>query len=100
MRFAARFVLCGNIDRDFAFVVDIESLDDKRFGIFRIDFSKHFASDTGIEELGFLGVNDELLSPFPRERLRLFCVLRGHVLRTDDEIVIGIERRIFTLSVP
>ena len=95
--FAARFVLRGNVDRDLALVVDVVGLDDQRLRVFRIDLSELLAGDAGIEELGFLRVDDELLHLPLGNALDLFAFRRGHVLRPDDEIVIGIERRVLAL---
>ena len=96
-RFGARFVLRGNVDRDLALVVDGVRLDDQRLRVVRIDLSELLAGDAGIEELGFLRVDHELLHLPLGNAFDLLAFRRGHVLRPDDEIVIGIERRVLAL---
>ena len=96
-RFGARLVLRGNVDRDRALVVDGVRLDDQRLRVVRIDLAELLAGNAGIEELGFLRVDHELLHLPLGNAFDLFAFRRGHVLRPDDEIVIRIERRVLAL---
>jgi hypothetical protein len=96
-RFGARLVLRGNVDGDRALVVDIVGLDDQRLGVVRIDLAELLAGDAGVEELGVLRVDHELLHLPLGNAFDLFALRRGHVLRPDDEVVVGVERGILTL---
>ena len=96
-RFGARFVLRGNVDRDRALVVDGVRLDDQRLRVVRIDLAELLAGDAGIEELGLLRVDHELLHLPLRNALDRFAFRGGHVLRPDDEIAIRIERWVLAL---
>ncbi len=95
-RFTARFVLRGNVDRDLPLVVDVVSLDDQRLRVVRIDLAELLAGNAGIEELGFLRIDHELLHLPLRNPFNRFAFRGGHVLRPDHEIAIHIERGVLT----
>ena len=93
----AFLVLGGNVDADPALVVDGVGLDDQRLRVVRIHLPELLAGDAGVEELGLLRVDHELLHLPLGNALDLLAFRRGHVLRPDDEIVVGVERRVLAL---
>ncbi|WP_439625093.1 hypothetical protein [Gemmata sp.] len=90
----ALLVLRGDVHPDLALVVDGVRLDDERLRVVRVDLPERLAGDAGVEELGLLRVDLELLHLALGYALDLLALRRGHVLRPGHEVVVRVERRV------
>ena len=92
--FRAGFVLGWDVDGDLANVVDLVSIHDEGLGIVGIHCAKYLSGNPGVEQLGVLGIDFELLD-FPLWHAGFDFAFAGwSVFRPDEVIAFRINGRI------